>query len=74
MATSILYSVAVSLKLDNGTDSSGNQLLVSQSFPSINKTLYDDDKTLSIVTALAPCITKEVMEVRKTTQNLIAAD
>ena len=73
MATSTVKKVSVSLKLDNGTDSQGNQKTVSISLGSLNKNAFDADDVLSVVTALEPCLSKAVLSAEKIEVSTISA-
>ena len=73
MANTALQKVSVSIKLDNGTDSQGNTKLVGISLGSLDKTAFDADKVLAIVSALGPVLDKSVDHVEKTEVSTIAA-
>lgn len=51
---------AVTLALENGTDSQGNMKYVNQSLGSLSKDRWDGDKVMNIKDALAPCLSKTV--------------
>ena len=73
MAVETMKKVGVSVRLENGTDSSGNMKYVSLSLGNINKDNFDADKALAVVTALAPCLTKTVSSVEKTATSTLTA-
>ena len=73
MASTTLLTLKTTCKLDNGTDSQGNQRTVSINFPSLSKVNFDEDCVLAIVTALEPCLSKAVLEIDKTEVSTITA-
>ena len=73
MATNTITKIALAVVLDDGTDSQGNQMTVNESFPTLNRTNYDDDKALTIIGALEPCLSKSVTNIRKTTTASVSA-
>lgn len=73
MASTTLQSLRVSCKLDNGTDSQGNQKTVSINFPTLSKNNFDADDALSVVGALEPCLSKSVLSVQETRVSGISA-
>lgn len=73
MATNTLYSIGVSIKLDDGQDSQGNPKTVSISMPALSKNNYDDDKALAVIGALEPCLNKSINAIRKTTVTSVSA-
>jgi len=64
--TRALSKITARMKLNNGTDPSGNVKTVNQSMPSLvsayDKTT-DDTKLMAVVNALVPCLTKAVYTV-----------
>lgn len=73
MASTLLQSVKVNAKLDDGTTSSGNPKTVNLSLGSLNKTTFNADKALAIVSALGPVLDKSVDSVEKTEVSEITA-
>lgn len=66
-AVTTLNKVSVSLKLNNGTNPTTGALLTkSISLSSLNKTAFNADKVMAIVTALTPCLDKAIVSVNKT--------
>lgn len=64
MAEQVMKKVAATLQLENGTDSSGNIIYVSQSLGTLAKDGFDGDKLLNIKDGLAPIFSKTVSSVQ----------
>ena len=64
--TSTPKKVSVSARLNNGLDGDGNVVTVGISLGTLSISGYDDAKALSVVSALEPCLSKEVYSVDKT--------
>lgn len=62
---------AVSMKLNNGTDASGNIKTVSVSIGSLSTASYDNSKAMAVVNAISPCLSKGVYEVRHTKETTL---
>lgn len=73
MATETLKKLTCSVRLENGTDSSGNVKTVLTSIGTMAKNAWNADKALSIVGALAPCLNKTVNSVEKGTTSSVSA-
>ncbi len=58
--------VSVSVRLNNGVDSSGNVQTVSVSLGSLSTTGYDNTKALAVAEALEDCLSLSVYSVEKT--------
>lgn len=71
MATSVLNSIKIGVKLDDGTDSSGNSKYVTVNMNGLSTGNYNADKVLSIVDNLEPCLSKSVAKVQETRVNTI---
>ena len=67
-------TVVVSLKLDNGTTSTGATKTVTVSYPAINKDTFDADKALAIEELLEPVLSKGVVEILKTEVSRVMFD
>ncbi len=75
-----MKNVSTRVKLDNGTDASGNNKYVSINLPNQSEEYFDTnksdfgDKMLAIVTALSPCLSKTISTVEVvSTETLTAA-
>ena len=73
MANTALKKVSVNIKLDNGMDSEGNIRTVTISLGSLSKDNFNADKALAVITALEPCLNKEVNTVEKVEVSTITA-
>lgn len=73
MAVENLTKVAVSLRLNNGTDSQGNVKTVGVSLGSISMSGYTADKARNVALALSPCLSKTVSRVETTKTFTITA-
>ncbi|MBQ7193721.1 MAG: hypothetical protein IJR98_05065 [Synergistaceae bacterium] len=73
MATTALKKVSVNVKLNNGTDASGNDKFVNVTLGNLSEENYDADKALAIVTALAPCLSKTVSTVEEVKVSTLTA-
>ena len=73
MANTALKKVSVNIKLDNGMDSEGNIRTVTVSLGSLSKDNFNADKALAVITALEPCLNKEVNTVEKVEVSTITA-
>lgn len=60
MSVETLKKRTCSIKLENGTDSSGNVRYVSLNIGSLNASRWDGDKALAIVGALESCLNKTI--------------
>ena len=79
MAEYDVRSVSTKVKLNDGTDSQGRAKYVSVSLPNQSEDYFaedkDDfgDKTLAIITALAPCLSKTVSSVEVSSSESLSA-
>ena len=73
MANSEVKKVSVNVKLENGTDTSGNIKTVSLSLGTLSKDNFDADKALAVVSLLAPCLNKTVNAVEKVEVSTLTA-
>lgn len=72
MASTVLKSIKVGVKLDDGTDSQGNTKVVNLNMGSINASTFNADKALTIVDNLEPCLNKTVARVEETRVSTIS--
>lgn len=63
MANETLKKRACSLKLANGTDSSGNTKYVSLSLGTLKAERWDGDAAIAVVAALSPCLSKTLSSI-----------
>lgn len=73
MAIETVNQINVYVELNNGTDSLGHVKTVNASLGNFSETNYDGDKALAFVSALAPCLSKTVVRVRKAVISTITA-
>lgn len=59
------------MKLNNGTDASGNVKTLNQSLGTLSDTAWDATKAMAIVEALTPCLSKSVYEVQHVVTNTL---
>lgn len=60
MATETFKTLALQLQLENGRDTHGNMTYVKQSIQYARASGYTADKYMAIVSALEPCLSKDV--------------
>ena len=65
MAAETLKKVVCNVRLENGTDASGNLKFMSTSLGTLSKDSWDPDKALAIVSALGPCLSKTINSTEK---------
>lgn len=63
--------MTLTLKLDNGTTTSGMVKTISQTVGTINKDAWDNDKALAIGQLVAPCLTKSIYAIEQGIINYI---
>lgn len=68
---STVNKMSCTLKLNNGTDASGNVQTVSTSLGTMDKAGWDATKVLAITDALEDCLAKSIYGVYQDVQNLI---
>ncbi len=73
MANVALKKVSVNVKLNNGTDSEGNQRTVTISLGTLSKDNFNADKALTVIAALEPCLDKALSAVEKVEVSTITA-
>lgn len=80
MATLTLKKQTITVKVNAGTDSSGNIKTANLNFPNLSELAFEGgsasssyDKALAVVTALAPCLSKTITAVEGATTNTISA-
>ncbi len=64
-ATTILQKLAVNLKLNNGSTSTGTIKTVTVSMGKMSKTGFDAEKALAVSRLIAACLEKSVFETVK---------
>lgn len=62
---SVLEKVSVTMRLNDGT-AGGKQKYVSSNLATLSTTRYNDQKAMDIVELMEPCLSKEVLAVKKT--------
>jgi hypothetical protein len=67
-ATTTCTKIAVNLVLDNGSGKT-----VSISLGSLNKTAFDADKVMAIVSLLTPCLDKSLVRTEKVEVSTLTA-
>ena len=72
--TSITKRVAVSLKLNNGTSTTGSIKTVSVNLGSLNKSAFDAQKAINIVNALSSCLERSVYSTEKTEVSILSEE
>ena len=72
--TSITKRVAVSLKLNNGTSTTGSIKTVSVNLGSLNKSAVDAQKAINIVNALSSCLERSVYSTEKTEVSILSEE
>lgn len=65
MAIETLQKVSIHVVLDNGTDSYGNVKSITSPLFDMNEDFLDNAKAYSVVSALAPCLRKTVVQIKK---------
>ena len=73
MAVASLKTVKVNIRLNNGTDASGNDRYVNVSLGNLSEENYDPDEALTIVAALAPCLSKTISTVEEVKTSTLTA-
>lgn len=71
-ATATLEKSAISLKLDDGTTTSGGVKTVSQQLAGVNKDTIDNQKVYNIVVLLSPCLSKNIYQIQRIDTSSIA--
>lgn len=74
MAIENALKIAVSIKLDDGTNPSGSTKTVSVSLGTLDKDAWDNDKAFAIVEALSPAFEKTIDSVIKTETAQLISD
>lgn len=64
-ARTITEKIAVNLKLNNGTTTTGKVKTVSVSIGKLNKDAFDADKALAVAGLIAECLDKSLYETQK---------
>lgn len=64
-ASTVTEKIAVNLKLNNGSTSTGAVRTITLSMGKMNKDAFDADKALAISSLIAACLTKSVYETVK---------
>lgn len=64
-ASTVTEKIAVNLKLNNGSTSTGAVRTITLSMGKMNKDAFDADKALAISRLIAACLTKSVYETVK---------
>ena len=59
-------NISVAIKLNNGTTSSGQPKTLSVNLGSLNKTAFDAQKAINIISALGPCFVRTLHSIEKT--------
>ena len=70
-ATTIVEKVAVNLKLNNGTTTSGAIKTVTVSMGKMSDTGFDAEKALAVSRLIAPCLAKSLFETQKVETSMI---
>lgn len=65
-ARTVTEKIAVNLRLNNGTSTTGQVKTVGVSIGKLNTTAFDADKALAVAGLIGDCLTKSVYEVQKT--------
>lgn len=79
MAVYAMRSVGTKVKLNNGTDASGNNKYVTINMPNQSEEYFDTnksdfgDKMLAIITALSPCLSKTISTVEVVSNEALTA-
>ena len=80
MAAFALSKVSTKVKLNNGTDASGNDKYVTISMPNEDEEYFSSDKAsygtkmLAIITSLSPCLSKTISTVEVTSAERLTAE
>lgn len=61
------------IKLANGTDSSGNVKTVNLNLGSLSVATWNADKAMAIINAIVPCLTKTLHQSTTTEENIMTA-
>ena len=64
-ARTVTEKIAVSLRLNNGTSTTGQVKTVGVSIGKLNTAAFDADKALTVAGLIEDCLTKSVYEVQK---------
>lgn len=70
----VVTSISARIRLDNGTDSDGNQLYVNESMPSISTAGYTDNKFVAVAEAVEAILTKPIEYLQKTQVSTVTED
>lgn len=79
MASYAMRSVSTKVKLNDGTDTQGRDKYVTINLPNQSEEYFGNsksdfgDKTLAIITALAPCLSKTVSSVEVASAETLTA-
>lgn len=79
MASFYLLKVSTKVKLNNGTDASGNDKYVTINMPNENESYFESDKDdygdkmLAVIQALSPCLSKTISTIEVTTGERLTA-
>ena len=60
----VTNKITVYMKLNNGTKD-GKTVTVNQTLPTMSLAYYDDDKAMTVVDAISPCLEKTLNGVEK---------
>ena len=60
----IVNKISVNMKLNNGTKD-GKTVTVNQALPTMSLAAYDDDKAMTVIDAITPCLEKTLNGVEK---------
>lgn len=63
MANIVKKKISINIKLNNGTDSEGNQRTVSVPFGTLSQYNFNADKVLAVIAALEPCLDKSLSSI-----------
>lgn len=61
------------IKLANGTDSSGNVKTVNLNLGSLSVATWNADKAMAIINAITPCLTKTLHQSTTTEESIMTA-
>ena len=64
-ASTVTEKIAVSLRLNNGTTTTGQIKTIGVSIGNLDKTAFNADKALAIAGLIEDCLTKSVYKVQK---------
>ena len=73
-AITTLKTVKVTAKLNNGTTASGGIKTANVNLGDLNKSNFDADKAIAIISLLEPCLDKSLYAIEKTEVSSIAEE